>query len=493
MTAVALKMREERRTRLAARARTTNGPKGAAFTAFVVLSTLCWAPNKLTAYAAPFAVVAVLLLKTRDSAAAGRLLMLIAAWSSFAAIHIWITPRFQIQALALSAITSASLLVLVGFPSSAVEGRTSAEVGRVAAGLLALEGGLGIGQAIYGFTRTGTFDLGNGDFVRGTMGLSLTPDRAMGNSMCAISLVGLIIIVAATYQGKHKRLVLCIGTLAVVLASVLHVTLFAVIAGIIAILAIRLPRQLRRVWPAGLAISIPLVLAFLFSPTQTSLINGYVAQFRNGASPKAEMYRRMLIVVPKDYPGVTLLGFGPGQFSSRAALISTGQYLGGIFSPTHLPLLSDATPGPTARYVMDVWEDAAPHSDYGSTQSPFSSWISFAVEYGIIASGALFICICYSCARTIKLSRQVSPSHQTLAIGCLAIILFLFFIGFQENYWELPQAVLTGIFAARLLFLELRRQAAGQPIGQKNRATIFLAANCEYVKHRLRHSLVCRG
>ena len=83
-----------------------------------------------------------------------------------------------------------------------------------------------------------------------------------------------------------------------------------------------------------------------------------------------------------------MFGLGPGQYTSRASLISSGRYFGEFENPVKLPFLDASTASKAFNdYIFDIWEVYATNVEiYGnSTMSrPFFSILSLVIEFGLI-------------------------------------------------------------------------------------------------------------
>src|SRR5262249_50679763 len=114
-----------------------------------------------------------------------------------------------------------------------------------AAVVVLIEGAWGIVQAVHGAMLTGGFGGDNGDYVTGTIHPQLTAERASGNPFFAINMAIMLLCSVTLPSGRGTRLhiaSLVIGSIALVLASVMHVLVFLVIACAFAVLAMARPR-----------------------------------------------------------------------------------------------------------------------------------------------------------------------------------------------------------------------------------------------------------
>jgi len=318
--------------------------------------------------------------------------------------------------------------------------------------LLLLEGILGIIQGIYGFFRTGSFSGTNGDYVEGTLDLGLEPEASFANPMFAVNITFLCLLaLVAVVKFRYRLYPLIVGALSLILASVVHI-LFFLITAVIIILLINFGNLLKnpKVFVTFL-LSIILILSvgFQFIGSNLGQVSHQVIR-KPTDNPKALIRHKAFFVIPKEYPAMPYIGLGPGQFSSRASLIGSGRYFGGFYSPKFVPLLTPKTSVPMKKFLMPVWAWSATVQYYGSTQQPFSSWLSVYSEFGFVGSFIIISMVAFLLIK-VKLARTNSQNilyKLLLQIG----ILFIFFLGAQENYWEVAQAIFIGLLILKLLY-----------------------------------------
>jgi hypothetical protein len=168
-------------------------------------------------------------------------------------------------------------------------------------------------------------------------------------------------------------------------------------------------------------------------------------------NPKTILLMRLLQEIPMEYPLLPFVGLGPGQFSSRASLIASGYYLGGLQNPQPPPFLQPVLSPALNRYVLDLWFGLRnwPGSA-GSTLRPFSSWLSVYSEFGLI--GCIGIVLLFF-GILIHVKYQVrNNAEKIIAFSIGSGVGLLFLLGIQENYWEVPQAILVGCMTMKVLY-----------------------------------------
>ncbi len=315
---------------------------------------------------------------------------------------------------------------------------------------------VGIAQAVYGFFVTGSFDKANGDFVEGTIHLALSPSLTFANPMYAVNMAFCLLFIAVFYFYTNKGLgALIIGSIAFILASVMHVVLFLFLAVGIALILFKrfqMKNALRSIVFAAIAIGIISAGAFLLRGnlgTTYGIVNNLVS----GNVTRSRVILRVWNEMPQEYPAMPLIGLGPGQFSSRASLISTGLFFGGPENPRSLPLIPLKTAPPLREYLLDDWIRETKNPFQSSSSQPLFSWLSIYTEFGGISFIALPVLIGFVLLNAR--SRIKNSSSRIMAIGATTGLLFLFLLGFQENYWEIPQAMFVGILLTKILFINV--------------------------------------
>jgi hypothetical protein len=418
------------------------------YSAFFLAVLICWSPFKALAYVAPFLVVIMVLWSSANWRIACKVFGWFGAWIVLMIFHSIIQFQFFVSSAILSLITYGTALVIIAIPAELVAGRKLWDrIFKLVIPLVSLEAVLGILQAIYGAFESGSFDIANGDRVAGTIHIAFAPDFGFGNSMFAINFAFLLLAVAGAvaHESRKNYRVLILGGLALVLASVVHVLVFLLAAITGSILIFKPAFLLRK---AFLRPIIAMVLCGLVFLTANLASLPYVVNTM-AESPRALVLAAVFLDMPLDYPAMSVVGLGPGQFSSRASMISTGLYFGGPDNPKPVPGLSLIMPRPVRDYLIDIWSYAATNPDLGSTQQPLFSWLSIYGEFGAPVLLALFAIVLIL---LFKVRSRVTPETQLLAIFFGAGVLFLLLLGAQENYWEVPQAILLGVMLLKVMY-----------------------------------------
>ena len=417
----------------------------------VVLATLiCWSPFNALAYVAPFLVLGLLILFGRSGRLIKRTLAWIWLWLVMVAVYGLINPKFQFGNAVVAFVTWAGLIILLMIPAGEFNSPIPRhKLERFAWKVLLVEAVWGIVQGVYGYTRTGSFDLANGDYVEGTIHPALQPELAYSNVMFAIN-IALLLLFLLPSVWRHPRvshiIIYALGTLAFVMASVVHAILFLLAAGGVSAFLVwgRRPRFSRLVGSA-VAFSIIGVLAWILLPTNLGTARSFGLQILRGEVPKSVSVITALRDMPGDYPYLPFIGLGPGQYASRAGLISTGLYFGGLNKPRTYSFLPNRLTEAQEKYLLPLWTWQESNPFWGSTQKPYFSWLAIYTEFGMIGWSVVMLVSFLFMKRILSIPRDQELEKFVL----LAALGFMFLLGFQENNWEIPQAWFSG-----LLFLK---------------------------------------
>jgi len=421
--------------------------------AWIVALGICWCPGKAYAYLAPLLALIWFMLASRQGIVVRRVVWAAAGYILFVLAHMISQAHFELPNACVFAATYSSFLFLIAIPNRLLARvRALPECLAIARAVVVFEASFGIVQAVAGYFASGTFDVDNGDTVQGTIFPHLRPDNAFGNPMFGASMTLLLIGLLAGISSRRASLLpLCIGTVSLVLASVLHQLIFLAIAFGVAYFLIRpkLPVSRGTITVLVVATTIP-GIAVIALPGNIGTFNDIATQFLRGESPRAVSLRTVFTEMASEYPFMPVVGVGPGQFCSRAALMSTGYYFGGLNNPRVVTPAGMVIATPLREYLLQLWLRNVGYRYYGSSQKPFFSWLSVYTELGGLAVIALTVIICRALLRLRRTSRALE--NRMPAFAAAAGILFIVLLGFQENYWEVPQAIFPGFVLLKLLY-----------------------------------------
>jgi len=423
----------------------------------------CWSPYKYLPYLVPFVALGIVIWMVPYRSILRNLLLLIAIWIGWIGIGALLNPDFIFQNALLAVMTYNSFYIPLVIPARYLAGETLYRcMAKILLVITIIEASIGFIQAIYGYTQKGSFDLENGDFVEGTIDLALaqspgfeTPMFATNMAFSLLAMMPMILV----YKKKSWTIPILFGAAVLVLASVVHVLIYLFAAIVVALIIFRpITLKHRRV---GLSLLIfGLLIAFLIGLTSVLLptnLNRVTLQFERAiqlGNPKVILLQRLFTVAPQEYPWLPTMGIGPGQFSSRASLIGSGYYYGGIENPITLPLLKPAVSKSLDLYVLDLWMRILNWpGTAGSTMKPWASWLSIFSEAG--AAGVIAVIFVFTGTLWIARKSAKSWSKRVIGFSFGAGVILLFLLGMQENYWETTQAILIGCLSLKQLYANL--------------------------------------
>jgi len=452
-------MRSEVRTQLALRGY---------YLGFVGVLIGTFLPSKALGYMLP-------LLFTAWAAAYGalsrnRMFAVIAGATLLGAFYVAVLDEFIVSNYVVALITFSSFLPILVIPTALVASEALLlDMLAAALPVMLVEGAIGIVQAFAGALHNGTFGGNNGDVVAGTIYPHLTPEKAFSNPMFAVNIVYLLLACLSrpeTSRGR-ARMPLVISAIALVLASVVHVLVFVVVAIVVAFVFTRSRRAGgsrvgRRVFAVVLGISALSALALSDNLALTTKVAEHAFDLEAEDIPRAYLMARVAFELPEEQPQQPYIGVGLGQFSSRAALIMSGLYLGGVDHPKPLPLLSPRMTRLADDYTISLLVAMNEGDrDIGSSQQPFFSYMTVYSECGIVGCIAVLFAFGWVLLRAGKLARRSSEARMPGLLVCAGILLLLF-LGWQAAYWETPQAIFVGMLLLKVMYATLTRGASEQ-------------------------------
>lgn len=421
---------------------------------FIIATLFCFSPSKLLAYFAPIVVIICFLAIAKRANTLKRVLAIAMFSGLLISFYTLAGDSFAFPSAIVQILTYSAFIVTFAIDHRYLTNPLlHNKIEKFISYVALAQSFVGIMQAIYSFVQTGTFDSNSGDAVAGTISASLSPDGTMSNYMFGVNFtfILLFLLPSLLYKRKRKITVLLVA-LTFILASVLHVMIFCIISFVAAFIFC---------WPAlpkgRIQVILPLfgsglvVVSILFLSTNWSLLPRLIRGVTDGEFPRALAYDRVFGVMMSKYPLMPIVGLGPGQFSSRAAAMASGYYLGGFDNPRQLPLLPASMSPAFNNYLLDLWIQS--RYSAGSTSQPFSSWLAIYTEHGGLVSIAVIIILGYHILNAVLLAYR-TKQRWTGTVVCAAM-LFLFLLGFQDAYWEVPQAILVGVMLIKLLRAKL--------------------------------------
>ncbi len=408
------------------------------FTLFALSTVIAWGPSKLVPYLAPAIVTVVLALLYRS--AFKRLIILLGCfvlWTSFVALMTIISgKKFVVQNVFLALVTYSSFYPLLILPNKYLNERIYVRMARLAFVVLLVEATIGYIQVLFEFARRHTFDLNVGDVVEGTIDLAFRSAVGFETKIFAMN-VGLTLLLILPYLWRKRRTwsVLWVAYFGGVFlaAAVMHLIfslgLALLSAGFVTAWQAGMIRNFKRIFYLLTVLLLTGLILLKAMPTNITLAPKMV-EFLS-INPKV----RLVTALVHNFPYQTIVGFGPGQGVSRAALIATNEFL--RVKIDALPLVEPHKTSVIQK--LGVIEMLRSPLSRNSILRPTSSWIASVSEFGILG----FFVLLGVVVRLLLRRYVLGWSWETILFR--SAVLFVFFGGLFELYWEVPQAIFPGL------------------------------------------------
>lgn len=459
----------------------------AAFEGFALALILSYLPNaRLLSYLGPFIVAAWLLIRTKSSVLLQKIFLGIGVYTlfvGFCAMYYTLKGvEYHFFNSVLALLTYSPFFIAFSIDHGQTlqhEKRDIRKYERFIGFFLLFQGLVGIFQFAvihFGFYSSGIIPE---DGVQGTMGLlrfmGSPVDTGFGNQMYAIlSFMLLVFYIPIALKLRKGYVNILVSLFSLILASVLHVFISFALALFTASLLFFLPVLGKRLKELVL---LCLLIGVSFYTVQRIFpgIGGTAEVFfeflvTKGDSPKNKAVNDAFIDMPQHIHEVWIFGLGPGQFSSRAGLIGTGEYF-----RAELPFIAQQPTPAYERFGYAHWNDYRKRNAvYGNStmHRPFFSMLSLFTEIGAFGTLILFtLMMVYLMKKAGRFHYFLSHKqllYANLAFGNGIMILFLFYISFFENYLEASQAIFPGLILLRysdsLIKAKFKQSKADRPL-----------------------------
>lgn len=410
---------------------------------------MCWSPSNLAGYLAPIAFVFITSILGLQLGFLLRMIVIVCFWVIKTFFYIIVNPDFVIPNSFFALFTWFGIIVLILYPKSNRVNYTLIykKLLQPAWIILLIESLLGITQAIFGFIENKTFDLGTGDYVEGTIHPSLEPELSFANPIFSINIALLLLFLASDVlkrPSKRKIVIYLLGIISLILASTMHVIIFLIISLIISstLVSLRIYKKIN-LSPIIVIIVTILTLTYISQPSNFQNISN-VLQMRD--TPRYVVIDILNKDITKMYWFSPIFGIGSGQFASRAGMISTGLYIGARWDEKP----SELTTRSQRMFLLPLkqWQFFDPAFSNSSSTVPHYSWIAVYSEWGLMGLALITV---YFISAIIKLLRKVTVAPIAI-VSIMAAVILLFLLGWQEIYWEVPQAWFSSMLLVKILY-----------------------------------------
>lgn len=431
---------------------------------YIAVAIFSWSPSNALGYLAPLLFLFATSFLIPQWNFLALFIFLIIAWMFQTVFYIIINPDFQIINSFISFATWSGLMILIIFPYKKSIQYTiiRKKLFIFAWIILFIESILGIIQLLYGFISIASTDLGTGDYVEGTFHPDLNPEFSFSNPMFSVGISLLLILLWKDVTERRSLLkysIYLVGLLSLILASTVHVIAILVVTLIISwfITTVKIKLQkmtIRFGKNINIVIAILVVTSSLLMSTQPRntqyLLSG---SYLSSNTPRTRIIEVIIQELPKEYIFSSLFGLGPGQFASRAGLISTGLY----FSNQWKNKPSEITSQAQKKFLLPLIEQQEnPAFGRSSTSAPHSSWIAVFSEWGYLGVIVAILLLLIILNKVNRVVHTFPTEKLILTWG----ILFFFFLGLGEVYWEVPQAWFPGMVLLKLIYFECKQSVS---------------------------------
>jgi hypothetical protein len=436
--------------------------QNAFFELFLLSAIVTWLPSKVLGYSLPFLGLIWFIIRSNSGSTLARVVLFLFAYLlivfAYFIFYLLLGMEFIIQNSFLTLLTYSSFLVFLILPRFYFSDIDFFRYIWVIKIVIVVQSALGIFQVCtFLILNGGNFDSATGDVVQGTLSpLSfLDPPSNFNNQIYTTNLLLLLLFYTPYAIIKRSGIWVCLlGFMALVVGSIWHLFISFLLA--LAIISLYFGLFNKKLTVSRLlAISILVIgvsLTIISQPKNFSLISHYFQKLTSNESPKATVALNSITQLPHDYPWVMIIGLGPGQYSSRAGLIGTGNYFGDFRDPKKVPFLDDLYSEAFENYVYSSWKEVSTNvSKYGNSTMarPFFSVLSIVTEFGWVFSILLLLVLGISIkklkATYNKRITETEILRASYAYSCSVFILFFLFFSLFENYMEVPQAIFLGM------------------------------------------------
>lgn len=433
------------------------------YESFLVALLIVLLPSRILAYLVPFIALTWFIVRSGSGLVLRKTFLLIFGYTllifGYYAVYYFQDLYFLSGNAVVAFLTYGSFIFILLLPGTITSGTYSYEkYAKLLEWVIAIQGFVGIMQFLL-VVVTGKFHILAGDAVQGTIGLFafVLEQPGFGNQMFAINMV-FFLLYFLPYVLVHRRgvVALVLGFVSLLLAGVLHVFISLLAGFLFTVLFYYRGLLIGHLHKIVLAIALVILLILpvqLIMPNIFRTTDMYLSLYGDGKSPKIDAMDQAFNKLPEEYPVVYLIGLGPGQFSSRAGLMSSGEYFG-----SKIALLPNITSKPFVKYFQKIWHRYAAKDDsYGNStmHRPYFSLLSVFAEFGAIGS-LLFLYLAIHLFLKFRKLFIVSPDekrmHGYLYFFSGASIIFILFVSFFENYLETTQAIFPGLMLLKVFY-----------------------------------------
>ena len=436
------------------------------YCATIVNIFLCWSPSNLMAYLSPFIFAGIVGVWSTQVKMFTRLILTALVWILIVFFYLLFNKDFQILNAALWIFTWAGIIIVILFPydQEISYNKLQDKLHPFLWMVVLVEATLGIIQGLYGFVKNRSFDLSTGDFVEGTIHPALESELSLSNPMFSTNMALLLLLLLydlISHFTYKKAIVYLLGIISFVMASTGHVIIAFTISIFLVFLSIAIlsarSADIRPLLNILVVASVNIVTIFvLLSATQPNNLRLISNWLSASDTPRTRLINVLVRTIPTESWLAPLIGFGPGQLASRAGLISTGLYFGSNWASR--PAESATTVQRRFLIPLKRWQMYNPSFGRSSNAAPHSSWLALYSEFGIAGIACIIICLLATIRTLLKFIR-ISYLETSIVLSSIVLLIL---IGWQELYWEVPQAWFSNFVILKIVYFKMKQRSNQQ-------------------------------
>lgn len=278
---------------------------------------------------------------------------------------------------------------------------------------------------------------GSNDLVSGTLGLldNVTSQRTISQVNFTFMMFCLVAYCAIWVHKRRMALGCGVAMMTSLVSETAHQTLFFI--AMMPVLSVTGRRRLLCL-VAAICIGSVLVAGALFvDPDLETHVNDWV--YKVVLMPQSPKRLSVTGAVEMMDGKNLLLGVGLGQFSSRAATLSSGSG-----TSVNLPKILVDTSTYYKWFMAPAIRAYGQNGEDSAMAMPYFSVLSVATEFGLVIAGVLLLKIAQTVIENVRLG-AASPAAWRYSCYCNFFIGFLFLCSFIQNYLELTQAIMVPV------------------------------------------------
>lgn len=429
---------------------------------FTLSLILTWFPSKILPYASPYIIIFYTFIVYKNHVILFNFIKAACFAILFIGTNYIIRDNYVFSNGILAIITYGPFLLLWSIPNKSLSHKYIDKIHYTIYFAIIFQCIIGLLQFFIAYTKFGFYSIDMGDFIQGTivpLSFNLEGDRGIGNAYFVINiLIMMLFILLDNKKNSNSYFILALGCITVILAGVHHALISIFFALFIALFITEFKRAIRYTFLIIPAIIVALTIFYFLNPNNVYLYSHYFKLYSSGESFKTLAMKKAIIDLYNDHPYISFLGTGLGQFSSRAGLIASGTYLGGLDENRSIPLFPIAQSVYFKDYAFDIYYTMKMDKStvHGAASRTFFSLMSIYVELGI----ALFLSVLLYLLDTINslknkykiYDKNILNKEKNTVIIIITSILFFIAVSFFENYLEMSQATLTCFILIKIFY-----------------------------------------